>query len=159
MDGKFRLRAKGMEIEWEGNVEFLRDELPSIVEAFVASLGAFSDDDLDEPAGEELNPNGSGDRIQITTAALAGKMHLKTGGELLKAALARLHLVNGHQTANRKEILREMQTAKSLYRPSMSANLSATIANLIKVREVNEPLHRHYALMPSELERFRRELV
>ena len=44
MDGKFRLRAKGMEIEWEGNVEFLRDELPSIVEAFVASFGAFGDD-------------------------------------------------------------------------------------------------------------------
>lgn len=50
MTAKLRIKAKGIEIEWEGDVEYLKNDLPDLISAIIAALGVASADDEPEDA-------------------------------------------------------------------------------------------------------------
>jgi hypothetical protein len=102
-------------------------------------------------------PAASGN-VKMTTAAIAGKLQASSGPELFKAALAYFQLVKGQETASRNELLMEMKSVTSRYKPSFASNLSPSISRLMTTNEVNEPSAGRYTLVPEELEKLKKAL-
>jgi hypothetical protein len=44
MSAKLRIKAKGLEIEREGDVEYLKNDLPDIISAIIGALGIVPED-------------------------------------------------------------------------------------------------------------------
>jgi len=145
MTAKLRIKAKGIEIEWEGEVEYLKNDLPDLIAAIVAALGITAgEDDPDEIETAPLNPE-----MKFTTAALAAKVQPKSSGELFKVALAKLQLSDKIEPAARAQIHNEMKNAPKFYKPSMQNNLGNTIDGLLAANEINEPAKGKFALTPK----------
>lgn len=89
MTAKLRIRAKGVEIEWEGEVDFLKSELPTLVGAIIEAIG----DVVYAQDTPEIEPHSLGNGAEtFTTVSLAAKIQPKTGPDLFKVALAKLQL-------------------------------------------------------------------
>jgi hypothetical protein len=149
MTAKLRIKAKGIEIEWEGEVDYLKNDLPDLIAAIVAALGINAGDDDDEEPGDA----GAADALKtgktFTTAALAAKLKPSTGADLFKVALAKLQLSDKIEPATRTQIHKEMQAAPRFYKPSMKNNLSNAIETLLGQEAINEPSTGSYALTES----------
>lgn len=152
MTAKLRIRTKGIEIEWEGEVEFLKSELPGLVGAIIEAIG---DSGFIENAPEVEPPISGNGQATFTTASLAAKIQPKTGPDLFKVALAKLHLSDNLQEATHLQVLEEMKNAKQFYKQAMQKNLSKSIVSLLNKREINEPSSGKYTLSHEVLEQFR----
>jgi len=157
MTAKLRIKAKGIEIEWEGEVDYLKNDLPDLIAAIVSALGIDpsdeADDDEAEASSASLNPG-----IKTTTAALAAKLKPGTGAELFKLALAKLQLSDNIEPATRAQIHNEMKTASKFYKPNMKNNLNNMIDTLLGQGALNEPVSGSYALTQSTLENLQDKL-
>lgn len=154
MDGKLRIKAKGIEIDWEGNVEFLSKELPKLISSIVESLGALpADDAADEPAADK--PKRSLKTGTFTTSHLAARTSAQSAPELFKVALAKLQLSDGMDVASRKQILTEMRTATRVFKTTMVGNLSKAIRTLQGSGEINEPSPGNFSLTNQQLEQLK----
>ncbi|WP_425990944.1 hypothetical protein [Afipia sp. DC4300-2b1] len=148
MTAKLRIKAKGIEIEWEGEVEYLKNDLPDLISAIVDALGVgVSDDEIDE-----IETLAVGSDKKFTTAALAAKIQPKSAPELFKVALAKLQLSDKIEPASRAQIHSEMKNAPKFYKPSMRGNLGKTIDGLLGAGEINEPSSGNFALTQSAQE-------
>jgi hypothetical protein len=147
MTAKLRIKAKGIEIEWEGEVDYLKNDLPDLIAAIVAALGINAGDD-DEP-----DDAGQGDVPRtgktFTTASLAAKIKPTSGTDLFKVALAKLQLSDKIEPATRAQIHKEMQAAPKFYKPSMKNNLNNAIDTLLGQGAINEPSDGQYTLTES----------
>jgi hypothetical protein len=151
MTAKLRIKAKGIEIEWEGEVEYLKNDLPDLIAAIVAALGiggGGGDDDEQEDAEPVILSAGK----KFTTAALAAKVKPNTAPELFKVALAKLQISDKIEPATRAQIHGEMKSASRFYKPSMKNNLNNTIDTLLGQGAINEPSGGTYALTQSAQE-------
>jgi hypothetical protein len=157
MTAKLRIKAKGIEIEWEGEVDYLKNDLPDLIAAIVSALGIDPSDDT----GEEDADAGSASLkpgIKTTTAALSAKLKPGTGAELFKLALAKLQLSDNIEPATRAQIHNEMRTASKFYKPNMKNNLNNMIDTLLGQGAINEPTSGSYALTQSTLENLQTKL-
>jgi hypothetical protein len=144
MTAKLRIKARGIEIEWEGEVDYLKNDLPDLIAAIVAALGINAVDDDDEPGELEavfVKPGKT-----FTTAALAAKLKPSSGPDLFKVALAKLQLSDKIEPATRVQIHNEMKAAPKYYKQTMRGNLGNTIATLLGQGAINEPSEGTYAL-------------
>lgn len=150
MSGKLRIKIKGIEIEWEGEVAFLRDELPGLIERIVEAVREMPEPAA-EPASEDRPEDASASPMQTTTSALAAALRPNSGPELFKVALAKLHLSDGLSTAGRKQILAEMKSVSSVFKPTFDNNFGNIVKGLLGSRDLNEPTKGHYALTQAAL--------
>lgn len=140
MTAKLRIKAKGIEIEWEGSVEYLKNDLPDLISAIVAALGlGVSDDDPEESVVLDVDK-------KFTTAALAAKIKPNSATDLFKVALAKLQISDKIEPAARAQIHNEMRLAPKFYKPSMKNNLGNTIDTLLGQGAINEPSSGNFAL-------------
>lgn len=157
MTAKLRIKAKGIEIEWEGEVDYLKNDLPDLIAAIVTALGIDANDDSSEEGADtgnaSLKPG-----IRTTTAALAAKLKPGTGAELFKLALAKLQLSDNVEPATRAQIHNEMKTASKFYKQNMKNNLNNMIDTLLGQGAINEPTSGSYALTQSTLENLQTKL-
>lgn len=145
MTAKLRIKAKGIEIEWEGEVDYLKNDLPDLIAAIVAALGINAgEDDGDE--AEDAEPVVLKSGKTFTTAALAAKIKPNSGSDLFKVALAKLQLSDKIEPATRAQIHKEMQAAPKFYKPSMKNNLGNAIDTLLGQGAINEPSEGKYTL-------------
>lgn len=146
MNGKFRLRLGNIEIDWEGDTEFLKSDLPAVLTSIKGGLDklgiaeAIVRDERKPPV--RLNSG--------TTSSVAAKLSVSNGPELFLAALAKLQLVDSNAVASRADILKEMQSTKSHYKKSYGSNLSQIIASLMTNGKINEPKTGEYTLTHTE---------
>jgi primosomal protein N' len=123
MVSKLRIRIGEVEVEYEGSEDFLKKDLPQLLRTAMELNGG-----NERPSGEAKPKKAtSGQNVSVpsrTTGSIASKIEAKSGSELLKAAAAHLTFVVKKETFSRKELLAEMQSAKSYYKTSYSANLS-----------------------------------
>lgn len=153
MSAKLRIKTKGIEIEWEGEVEFLKSEVPDLIASIIEAIGDGSPEEFQENADSEPNTNGGpGTSTKFTTASAAAKLQVRSGPELFKVALLKLQMSDGIEPAERAQIHNEMKMAHRVYKPSMRTNLSHTIAKLLGLGEVNEPSTGKYSLSHSAYE-------
>jgi hypothetical protein len=143
MSAKLRIKAKGIEIEWEGEVEFLKSEVPDLIASIIQAIGSAAAD-LDV---EETSVVGAVQHTtKFTTASAAAKLQPGSGAELFKLALAKLQVSDGIEPAPRAQIHNEMKAAPKFYKPSMRGNLGKMIDSLLSAGEINEPSRGFYAL-------------
>lgn len=121
MSAKLRIKAKGIEIEWEGEVEFLKTEVPDLIASIIQAIGSAAGDP------DEQEGNG-GDRAQhtakFTTASAAAKLQPGSGNELFKIALAKLQISDAIEPAPRAQIHNEMKAAPKFYKPAIHELIS-----------------------------------
>lgn len=146
MTSKVRIKAGSIEIEFEGSEEYMKEELPSLVELLYSLSPAYASTD-EEPSIElQASTDTSKQKIQMTTNTIAAKLNVKKDGELLLAACAHLALVKGIDTYTRANVLAEMRLATSYFKSTMTKNLSSTFKALVKQGKILETATDTYAL-------------
>lgn len=155
-NSKIKIKLGAIEVEYEGSEAFLKEELPALLGA-VAELyqksGSSHSLDLKQseaPSSAQITDSNSapkvGGQIQMTTGAIAARLQVKSGGDLVIAAAARLALVENQESFSRQRLIQEMKSAASYFRKTYISNLSATLKTLLKEGRLNEPAKDTYAL-------------
>ena len=145
---RFRVKMGLMEIECEGTEEFLKSEVPTLLQTVTelyrsAPVAPSGTDDAEENPSDYSPPSNG---IAGTTRALASRLGVKTEAELAQAAAAKLDLVDGLSTFSRKQLLDEMKSATGYYKSTFSNNLSKSLATLVKDDRLREPSSEKYCL-------------
>lgn len=86
----------------------------------------------------------------MTTSTIAAKIRADSGRDLIRAAAAKLELVDGRASYTRQELLGEMQTATSYYKKTYSNNLSGYLNRLVRDDKLREVSKDTYALASGE---------
>lgn len=163
MSSKLKIRIGDVEIEYEGSDDFLKQELPELLKTAMElrkvsrSAGSDAQDSVDTE--RKGSGGGNGAAVKGTTAAIAARLKVSSGPDLLLAAAARMTFVSGKDTFIRQELLTEMQSAASYYKKSYSANLTAIIARRIDEGDLTETSSNNYALTATTKERLEKQLA
>lgn len=146
MTSKVKVKAGSIEVEFEGSEEYMKEELPALVELLYSLSPA--DDSTDEEESEELaaSTDTTKQKLQMTTNTIAAKLNAKKGGDLILAACGHLALVKGADTYTRSNIAAEMKLATNYYKTTMNKNLSGSLKTLVKQGKLLETATDTYAL-------------
>lgn len=155
---RIKIKMGPVEIEYEGTENFLKDELLDMVKA-VSELYKEAGGNIQELApkggnGEKADSSnkGTGGSYKGTTNQIATRLGISKGADLIKAAGAKLHFVDGKESFGRNEILDEAKTAPSYYSETKHLkNLSSILQTLVKNDTFNEPSTDTYALTESAI--------
>lgn len=166
-DEKTRLRVKlgAAEIEYEGGERFLKEEVMPTVEKMLELVQERTELQRSVPAvihesaaNAPLHlPNRSGPSHSTNT--IATLLGASTGGDLVIAAAARLILIEAKDTFNRAELLKEMQSATTFYKQTMSNNLTKTLKGLAKEDRLRLVSANTYSLSHKERQTLEQKLV
>ena len=146
---KFRFKINELEIECEGQEQFIKNELPNICNQFKdVDFGLAPKSVLPKELDAKLSD--SKPIVSHSVSSIASIMKVKSGPELVMAASAYLTFSQGKESFSRQEIHEEMKRAKGHYKKGMSSNLVSNIASLVKNRRLNEGADGSYALAADE---------
>jgi hypothetical protein len=164
MTTRVRIRIGPIEVEYEGNEDFLRQELPNLIST-VSSLYYQSGLQLtpSDQAAIPTRPQAVG-RPQVTvptatTATIAEKLNCKTGPDLITAAAAHLTFVEQKDRFTRQEIIDDMKTATAYFKKSYVNNLSNYLKNLVRDEKLVEVRKDTYALKAETRKELEQQLV
>lgn len=151
MASKIRIKVGAAEIEFEGSEEYMREELPRLVEM----LGDLAPSDRQQEGEEDAEILPPSDdpkkrKLELTTNTIATKLNVTSGSELALAACAHLCFVKGADTFKRANILAEMKLASNYYKQTYSNNLSKALQTLVKTGKLLETAQDTYALVAKE---------
>lgn len=158
MTGKIRIKVGSTEIDFEGSEEYMRDELPRLLELlndFSPQIG-IADDEVSEVLTPSDDPKKH--KLALTTNTIATKLGSHSGSGLVLAACVHLCLVKGADTFKRANILAEMKLASNYYKQTYSNNLSTALQTLVKGEKLLETAQDTYALVAKEKARVEAEL-
>ncbi len=158
---KIRIKMGQIEVECEGSEQFLKKELPDLLESvtrlYEQSGGGIAADGGN--GGGTNNSSGATGKIVGTTATLAGKLGAKTAKDLIIAAAAQLTLVGGKAEFSRQELLTSVKSASGYYKESYSKNFTNYLNVRVKAGQLVEPRSGHYALSAKEKKELETTLV
>lgn len=150
MTSKIKIRIGTIELEYEGSEEFLKQELPDLLEA-VVKLHDKSGVMAQDGQASHTKSNHNKQPLEMTTATIATKIGGKSGPDLAFAACARLGFCAAKDRFSRKDILTEMQGASSFYRQTYGGNLTKILNGLMADGKITEPATKMYSLtQPSK---------
>lgn len=157
---KFRVKLGSAEIEFEGDAQVLKDQIMPTVGKMLEMVQDRVDlrqpitvpaiappVDSQKPAALQIP---SSLATSLSTNTIATILNASTGPDLAIAASARLNLIDGRDAITRAEILREMQSATSFYKQTMSKNLSQSLKSLAKEDRLRMVAADTYALSSKE---------
>ena len=156
---KFRIKTMSFELEFEGSEAFLQNQVLKLTKSFqdVSFNGAIIN--YSQPSITKVSEEASLTvDFTLSTADIAAKIKVKSGRDLVIAAMAKLHFTDKKQTFLRKEILDEMKSASNHYNRNYSASLSASLDRLQKAQTIHTPSKGSYSLAQKEVERLKEEL-
>ncbi|MGD1903065.1 MAG: hypothetical protein ACFB9N_12600 [Geitlerinemataceae cyanobacterium] len=159
---KIKIKLGNIELDFEGTEEYIRDDLPQLLDLILKYSGSeILPSDDDESEEEELIPdNNSGSaKIQMTTTSIATKLNVKKGTQLVLAACAHISLVKSVEVFERSNILSEMKTASGYYKETYSKNLTASLTTLMKAGKIIERSQDQYALSAEYKSQVERQLA
>lgn len=161
MTSKLRIRMGPIEVEYEGSEEFLKSEIPELIQAvsqIYAKSGLACTDSGADGSGSEIPPLND-KKITGTTRSIASKLSCKSGPDLVMAAAVKLTLVDGEGTISRKKLLDEMKTASGYYKASHRSNLSNCLKGLIQDGKLHEPSANNYSVGAATLRQMKNRLA
>ncbi|WP_303203559.1 hypothetical protein [Raoultibacter timonensis] len=155
MDIKIRIKAGMVEIEYEGDAEFLKDDLSSVINEIVdcqkrGDLTMLAN--TVSAAGESAAASPAAAVHDMSVGTIASKLRVNSGPELLIAAAAHLTLVMKKDSFTRAELSREMRDAKSFFKKSYTSNLSKMISAQIKAGTILEGTGGSFSLSAGKLD-------
>lgn len=159
MTSKIRIKVGSAEIEFEGSEDYMRQDLPALLERLY-ELSPSPDTD-EEEEGEVLPPSDdpSKKKLELTTNTIANKLGATTGPDLALAACAHLCLVKGRDSFSRANILGEMKLANNFYKKSYGGNLSKILRSLVSDSKILETAQDTYALNATEKANLEKQLT
>lgn len=159
MTSKLNIKIGPVELYFDGDEDFLRNEVLSLVQSLTETLANVSTTlPLAEKAPPRADPGTvqvAGRSLQATTATIAGRIGAKNGPDLIVAAAAHLTLVKGLEKFERRQLLAECKSASGYYKETYGKNLTNSLNSLVKRKELTEQAQGIYALPASK----RQELV
>ena len=140
-DSKIQVKVGIVEFSGEGNQDWLAKQLDKILDKVPELLKI----EVGDPANKNNQNNntggggsgsgssvGSGTISGLSVLNIAGKLNSKSGSDVAIAAAAYLHFVEGKSVFSRDDLSSAMKKATGLYKGSMLANLTGTLAQLEK---------------------------
>jgi hypothetical protein len=148
---KFRIKMGEVEVEYEGNDDFLKKELPDLLAAVSklhkeAGVVPPRPEDGAALARPLARGNMSRQSLSGTTATIAAKLGGESGAELMVAAAAQLTFVQGKDEFTTKELRAACRGAKNLWKKSFANNFTNYLATLVKDHSLLEARTGVYAL-------------
>lgn len=146
MTSKVKIKAGSVEVEFEGSEEYMKDELPVLVELLYSLSPNINSGEEEESVELQATTDTTKQKLQMTTNTIAAKLNVKKGGELILAACAHLALVKGADKYTRSNILAEMKLATNYYKSTMNNNLTTSLKTLVQQGKLLETSTDTYAL-------------
>lgn len=132
-------------VEYEGEQKFIENGLMALVERVIERAGHVPS--VDKRVRAEVST------LDMSTNTVAQMISVKTGSDLALAAIAKINLVKGQNTAARQDILDEMREASTFFKETYVSNLSAYLVTLVRSKRVNLVAKSTYALAAGERKR------
>lgn len=150
-NSRIKIKMGPVEVEYEGTETFLKDELLDMVKA-VSELYRELGGKIQETGSGAGGGERTGGSYTGTTNQVATKLGISKGADLIAAAGAKIHFVDGKERFSRNELLEEAKTASSHYSDSTHRkNLSSILQTLVKNDTFNEPSTDTYALTETAI--------
>ncbi|MGR3757538.1 MAG: hypothetical protein ACU0AT_09970 [Tranquillimonas sp.] len=157
---KIKLKVGTMELEYEGDPEFLTGGIEALLET-MGGLASKVPAEAPLPAPSTVTSpataNGSvttataqGAGFTFSTNTIAAHLSSNSGSDLVICAIAQLEFVQGKTSSTRSEVLAEMKTATTYYKNTYSNNLSKSFETLLKSKRINQIAKDTYALSAYE---------
>lgn len=154
MPSRIKIKVGVIEVEYEGEEKFIKDELPGLIKAVAAlheKTGAIPVEPEPEARTAASAGQHSGSTSSLTTSLIAAKLGCKKCPDLIIAACAYLGLVERQPQFTRKEITEEMKNATSFFHKNYIANLTAALKTLVVANRLNPIGGETYALSATEV--------
>jgi hypothetical protein len=150
MASKIRIKLGVIEVEYEGEHDFLEKDLLTLVKDLMEIAPPSSRSDQQTGGGQGgQGTQGAGGTGTVST--YAAKLNVASGSDLVLAALVQAAKVDGNASLKRKDLLAAMKTAKSYYKATYSNNLSQSLKNLVRSKDINEVATDEYAISPTKM--------
>lgn len=146
-DTKLVLKCGDIEVQCEGTEEFIKKELPKLIEGIarlrrdVPEHGA----DRDVGVGVGVRTSIRHDTSKISVSTLAQKLGVKRGSDLVMASALSL-TPQGTESFTKKQLRDRCREATTFWRDSYSNNFDNYVANLVKRGSLNHTGGTNYAL-------------
>ena len=136
-----------MEIDYEGDAQFLEKDLLKLVEDIqkIAPSSSHGHGHSSSSSGAKKPSEG----LLLTTKSIATKLNAKSGPDVAKAAAAHLAISKGSETFSRTDLHNAMKTAAGHYKSSMHGNLTGIIKALLTDDILVETNTDIYSLTPT----------
>jgi len=150
MPSKLKIKVGLIEVDYEGEEKFLKEEFPQLLLA-VTKLHKELGNTITPP---QVAPSEKGkapitDLGQASTSTIAQKIGGGSGPELVLAASTYLTLVLNKDSFTRKEITEEIKKAKAFFKANYVSNLSTILKRLCANGKLNELGSEVYSLNES----------
>lgn len=145
METKVHLRVGRVELDCEGSEDFVKQELPKILEA----IAKFQDVSDLETRAKSKNPDAKA--IKLTTGSIAHTLGGSTGPDLVLAAVAKLTFVDEQPEFSRADLLAEMKKATGRFKATFTKNLSQYLKTLIKNDKLREVASDRYSASTTSI--------
>jgi hypothetical protein len=144
------------ELQYEGNENFLKSELPKLFRELleIYKTGSEREKEMPQlpPIKDELPVESSnGQKLELSLNAIATKLGIRGGQNFALAACAYLALVEQKTTFSYNDIREAMKLAHQFYNENQRKNLSKYIASLMKKRFLLERTPHIYAIEGTKL--------
>ena len=147
---RVKLKASWLEIEYEGAASHLGEYVIDLVDHLLSTRDQ-GGGPLPTISSDTKDPIGDGPTaLDLSTSTVATKLSAETGTDLVRAAAAKLSIVDGKQTFSRQELLNEMKLAPAFYRETYSSNLSKSLDRLVKADKLRLTGRHLYAISSKE---------
>jgi hypothetical protein len=157
-NAKIKIKVGEVEIDYEGDAEFLKDGLLAVCRELSKLNEQIPASHIPKPhKAREVHGGGSvGKHSTVTIATLLGA---NTGPELVTVAATYLHFTEGKPEFTRAQILDAMKTATGYWQENYSNNLSTALKGLTKSDKLRVVRDDTYSLPAKESKRLETELA
>jgi hypothetical protein len=145
METKLRVKTSSLEMEFEGNQAFLKQELLNIVNTLLSR----SSSGTPETPPVVNNSHGTQGRLEVSTGSIAARLSVESGTDLILAACANLTFVVGQDVFSRKQITDNMKTATAYFKASYVGNQTKYLQGLVRSGKLIERSAGTYSLSAS----------
>ena len=151
---KYSFSMGSFSLDIEGSEEFIKSNFDSLLKKSLEAVGSLGGANLDTSSSAEALVQATSHNFDetLSTNTIALSTNVKTGSELVVAAIAQLQLVQGASKVSRQEIAAEIKTATTFYKTTYTSNLSAYLESLLKSRKLNLVAKDTYSLTASARE-------
>ncbi len=151
---KIRIRVGDIEIEFEGSEEFIKEQIPELLQEIADMKGPFIKEEAEEMSTDEHQKF-----IDLSVETIAEKIGVKTGKELVVATAAYLTFAKNLPSFSRREILNAMKDASHHYQKNYSKNLSRYLQPLLRDGVLNQTSSGTYALSAAARKELEQKIV
>lgn len=164
MEQKIRIKLGSIEIEFEGDQDYLKNDLPNLIDKIIELNSHIPKENLikellNNDSKESSNEEKSEVLPQLSANTICAKISAKSASDIALAACAHLTLIQNKSSFKRSEILDEMKNASNYFNTNSSKNLTQSLKSLVSSGKLIERSTDTYALSAKEKESLKTRII